>query len=110
MPRANHEHWSFSYERCLGSACVGVPMARLQAVAAAVAVFFVMMWYNQYEATSVDKCFSFNLLLFLISVSSSLLPQSILPTLMLLTQTDLLPSPRKIHQVIGNTFHYFTQQ
>jgi hypothetical protein len=26
------EHWSFSYDRCLDSACVGVPTARLQAV------------------------------------------------------------------------------
>jgi hypothetical protein len=26
------EHWSFSYERCLGSAYVGVPTGRLQAV------------------------------------------------------------------------------
>jgi hypothetical protein len=38
------------------------------------------------------------------------LQQLILLSLTLLTQTDLAPSPRKIHQVVGNILCAFTQQ
>jgi hypothetical protein len=38
------EHWSFSCERWMGSACVGVPTARLQAVAYKYRLFLQNCW------------------------------------------------------------------
>jgi hypothetical protein len=44
---------------------------------------------------------------FLFPTAPLLLQQLILLALKLLTQTDLSPSPRKIHQLTGNTFQCF---